>query len=188
MRPYLVFALLGLSLGLSACAARPPVIPDRHGIRPPVSTGLRPATSSVVSQRSVATDGTLTLELAVETAFINNPSLQADFAAFEAAAQDVPRASSLMDPRVSYTQFVEGVQTRVGEQQFVAGVSQMFPWFGKLRLQGDVARTKAMQSLQSYRASMLIVRQQVKRLVSPCVRTGRVGAGGRGQADNRANH
>lgn len=162
MRPYLVFALLGLSLGLSACAARPPVIPDRHGIRPPVLTGMPPAISPVVSHRSGTTTGTLTLEVAIETAYINNPSLQADFAAFQAAAQEVPQVTSLMDPRVSYTQFVEGVQTRVGEQQFVAGVSQMFPWFGKLRLQGDVARTKAMQSLQSYRASMLTVRQQVE--------------------------
>ncbi|CAN5499495.1 hypothetical protein BH09SUM1_BH09SUM1_00920 [soil metagenome] len=67
-----------------------------------------------------------------------------------------------MDPRVTYMQFVEGVQTRTGEQQFVTGVSQMFPWFGKLRLQGDVARSKAMQSLQSYRSNMLDVRERVQ--------------------------
>lgn len=162
MRLCLVFALLGLSLGLSACAARPPVTPDRHDLRPPVLTGESSTPSSSVSHRSVATTGSLTLEAAIETAFINNPSLQADYAAFQAAALEVPQASSLMDPRVSYTQFVEGVQTRVGEQQFVAGVSQMFPWFGKLRLQGDVARTEAMQVLQSYRARMLEVRQQVQ--------------------------
>lgn len=162
MRPYLVLALLGLSLGLSACAARPPIIPNRQGLRPPVLSDLPSATSTVVSPRSVSTTEALTLEAAIETAFINNPGLQADFAAFQAAAQEVPQASSLMDPRVTYTQFVEGVQTRVGEQQFVAGVSQMFPWFGKLRLQGDVARSKAMASLQSYRANMLTVRKQVQ--------------------------
>ncbi len=162
MRLFWVFALFGLSLGLSACAALPPEIPNRHDLRPPVLTGESSAPSSPVSHRSVATTGTLTLEAAIETAFINNPGLQADFAAFQAAALEVPQVSSLMDPRVSYTQFVEGVQTRVGEQQFVAGVSQMVPWFGKLSLQGDVARTKAMQTLQSYRANMLTVRQQVQ--------------------------
>lgn len=162
MRFLPLFAVLGLSLGLSACSARPLVSPDRHGLRPPVITDAQHSTPPIVSSRVVATSGTLTLEAAIETAFINNPSLQADFSAFEAAALDVPQVSSLMDPRVSYTQFVEGVQTRTGEQQFVAGVSQMFPWFGKLGLQGDIARSKAMQSLQSYRSRMLEVREQVQ--------------------------
>jgi len=162
MRHLYIFALLGLSVGLSACAALPPAVPDRDALRPPVVSTNAATTEAHRSERARMTSGTLTLSAAIETALLNNPSLRADFAAFEAAALEVPQASSLMDPRVSYTQFVEGVQTRVGEQQFVAGVSQMFPWFGKLRLQGSVARAEAMQVLQSYRARMLDVRQQVQ--------------------------
>ena len=151
----------GLAIGLSSCASRPPVIPDRDAIRPGSVTKIS-AAPPIASHRDGMTTGTLTLASAIETALLNNPNLRADFAAFEAAAQEVPQVSSLMDPRVSYTQFVEGVQTRTGEQQFVAGVSQMFPWFGKLRLQGDIARSKAMQVLQAYRSRMLDTRQSVQ--------------------------
>lgn len=103
----------------------------------------------------------LTLDEAIETALLNNPSLRADFAKFEAAALRVPQVSELPDPRVTYTQFVQSVQTRTGEQQFIASVSQAFPWFGELRLQGRIAKSEAMQVLQDYRAQMLDVRRDV---------------------------
>ncbi|MEQ8821047.1 MAG: TolC family protein [Sumerlaeia bacterium] len=164
MKFFQLLALCGLTSGLVACAAQqPPAIPERTALRPPVAKKTVPRDGGAAAARLSPTTGTLTLEAAIETALLSNPSLRADFAAFEAAALEVPQASSLMDPRVTYTQFVDGVQTRVGEQQFVAGVSQMFPWFGKLRLQGDVARSDAMQALESYRARMLDVRAQVRR-------------------------
>lgn len=146
---------------LSACAMAPPVVPNRTELRPARIQAHGPAPVRH-AMRDRLTSAPLTLEAAIETALLNNPSLKADFAAFEAAALDVPQVSSLPDPRVTYTQFVKGVQTRSGEQQFIAGVSQMFPWFGKLRLQGAVARAGAMQVLEGYRATMLDVRHQVQ--------------------------
>ncbi|MBI1291672.1 hypothetical protein GC173_10580 [bacterium] len=162
MRLLYIFALTGLSVGLTACASLPPTIPERDALRPPTIQAAPPRADFMPADRATTTTGTLTLHAAIETAFLNNPGLQADFAAFRAAALEVPQASSLMDPRVSYMQFVEGVQTRTGEQEFVTTVSQMFPWFGKRRLQGDIARSEAMQVLQSYRSSMLELRQQVQ--------------------------
>ena len=154
-------ALLGLFVALSACAATP-AVPDRATLRPPSMSGTPPRTPHGATSRVATQPGALTLDAAIETALLNNPGLQADFAAFEAAAQVVPQVSSLADPRVTHTQFVEGVQTRVGEQEFATSVSQMFPWFGKLRLQGDVAHSRAMQALQAYRTRMLDVREQVQ--------------------------
>lgn len=163
MRYFTSFALLGGTLALSACAASPrPDIPERSSIRLPQASIQQESKAPILSTRPSMTSGTMTLDGAIETALLNNPKLQADFAAFEAAALEVPQASSLMDPRVTYTRFVEGVQTRTGEQQFVAGVSQMFPWFGKRRLLGDIERSKATQSLESYRISMLDIREQVQ--------------------------
>lgn len=163
MRNFHLFALFGLCLGLSACSAVPPRAPDRDSLRPARIDSSSSSSSGFVMNREALTTETLTLGLAIETAFLNNPSLRADFAAFQAAAQEVPQASSLADPRISYTQFIQGVQTRTGEQQFAAGVSQMVPWFGKLRLQGLVARSGALQVLQDYRSQMLDVRERVER-------------------------
>lgn len=163
MKPIDIFVFPGLSIGLAACASVPPAAPDRGELRPAYVTTSLDERQSEVSNRISLTSESLTLELAIETAFLNNPNLQAEFAAFEAAALEVPQASSLDDPRVTYLQFVEGVQTRTGEQQFVAGVSQMFPWFGKLELRGDIARSDALQALQRYRSLMLDIRYEVQR-------------------------
>jgi outer membrane protein TolC len=108
----------------------------------------------------VATTGTLTLAAAIETAVLNNPGLRADFAALEAAALEVPQASSLMDPQFSH--MVDGFFEGDDGRRFETELSQSIPWFGKLRLRGDVARSEALQVLQDYRAKVLDVRLQVQ--------------------------
>jgi outer membrane protein TolC len=55
----------------------------------------------------------------------------------------IPQVTALPDPRVSYRYYLEEVETRVGPQQHAFGLSQTFPWFGKLGLQGEVASSAA---------------------------------------------
>lgn len=80
----------------------------------------------------------------------NNPGLQAEYKEFEAALQKVPQVSTLPDPSLSVSAFGQMIETRVGPQQARFSLSQMFPWFGTLRAQGDVAALAAEARLQSY--------------------------------------
>ena len=73
----------------------------------------------------------------------NNPGLRAAHNRWRAAMEIIPQATSLPDPRLSYTYYIQEVETRVGPQRQSFSLSQMFPWFGKLRLRGDAAAKAA---------------------------------------------
>lgn len=83
-------------------------------------------------------------------AALNNPGLEAAFYRWQAALEQVPQAEGLPDPRLTYQYYIEEVETRVGPQRHNIGVSQMFPWFGKLDLQGKIAAEMARQRRQEY--------------------------------------
>ncbi len=80
----------------------------------------------------------------------NNPGLQAKLKEFEASMQKVAQVSSLPDPNFSVGYFISPVETRVGPQRARLSLSQMFPWFGTLKAQGNVATLMAEAKYQSY--------------------------------------
>jgi len=85
-------------------------------------------------------------------AALNNAGLEAAFNRWQAALERVEQVKTLPDPRLSYRYFIEEVETRVGAQRQALEISQMFPWFGKLYLQGDVALQAAQTEQQRYEA------------------------------------
>ncbi len=95
-------------------------------------------------------------------AALNNPGLKAAFNRFKAALDRVPQVKALPDPRFNYKYFIEEVETRVGPQQQSFGISQAFPWFGKLDLKGDVALEAANAAKQRYEAVKLKLFYEVK--------------------------
>ena len=97
---------------------------------------------------TLSADATLADYLAY--AALNNPGLEAAFNRWKAALQRVPQEKSLPDPRFTYRYFIREVETRVGPQQQGVGLSQMFPWFGKLELRGSVAAEAAEAARQRY--------------------------------------
>jgi outer membrane protein TolC len=88
-------------------------------------------------------------------AALNNPGLEAAFNRFKAALDRVPQVKSLPDPRFTYKYFIEEVETRVGPQRQGFEISQVFPWFGKLDLRGDVAGQAAQAARERYEAVKL---------------------------------
>jgi outer membrane protein TolC len=80
----------------------------------------------------------------------NNPGLLSQYREFEAALQKVPQVSTLPDPSFSFGYFVSPVETRVGPQQARFSLTQMFPWFGTLKAQGDAATLMAEAKYQSF--------------------------------------
>lgn len=80
----------------------------------------------------------------------NNPGLQAMHKEYEAALQKVPQVSTLPDPTFSLGYFISPVETRVGPQQAKFSLTQMFPWFGTLKAQGNVAALMAEAKFQNF--------------------------------------
>lgn len=80
----------------------------------------------------------------------NNPGLQSMFKEYEAALQKVPQVSTLPDPTFSFGYFISPVETRVGTQQARFSLTQMFPWFGTLKAQGNTAALMAEATFQSF--------------------------------------
>ena len=80
----------------------------------------------------------------------NNPGLQAVYNEYEAALQKVPQVSTLPDPTFSFGYFISPVETRVGPQQAKFSLTQMFPWFGTLKAQGDAAVLMAEAKFQNF--------------------------------------
>ena len=91
-----------------------------------------------------------TLEDYFKIAAENNPGLLSQYKEFEAALQKVPQVSTLPDPSFSFGYFVSPVETRVGPQQARFSLTQMFPWFGTLKAQGDSATLMAEAKYQSF--------------------------------------
>lgn len=83
------------------------------------------------------------LDQYLETAAQNNPKLKAVFNEYLAALEEAPQVSSLPDPQLAFGYFIQPVETRVGAQRANLSVSQMFPWFGTLAAQKNVAVQKA---------------------------------------------
>ena len=93
---------------------------------------------------------------------LNNPGLEAAFNLWKAALERVPQEKSLPDPRFTYRNFIREVETRVGPQKQAFGLSQMFPWFGKLELRGGVAAEAAQAARQRYENEKLSLFFEVK--------------------------
>ncbi len=88
-------------------------------------------------------------------ASLNNPGLESAFYQWKAALEKVPQVRALPDPRFNYGYFVEQVETRVGPQRQRFGISQTFPWFGKLRLRGNKAGEAAIAAQHTYEQAKL---------------------------------
>ena len=95
-------------------------------------------------------------------AALNNPGLKAAFLRWKAALEKIPEVSSPPDPRFTYTYFIREVETRVGPHRQKFGLSQTFPWLGKLKLRGHAASEAAQAEKQRYEAAKLKLFYQVQ--------------------------
>lgn len=85
-----------------------------------------------------------------QQALENNPGLQAKYKEFEASMRRVTQVKGLPDPTLSISAFGRMTETRVGPQMARFTLSQMFPWFGTLRAQGEATTLIAESSFQRF--------------------------------------
>jgi len=102
------------------------------------------------------------LEDYLRYAALENAGLKAAFNRWKAALERVPQVGALPDPRFTYTFFVEEVETRVGPQRQKFGLTQAFPWFGKLDARKDAASEAAAAAGEAYRTARLALFYRVK--------------------------
>ncbi|MFH1305759.1 MAG: TolC family protein [Candidatus Omnitrophota bacterium] len=76
------------------------------------------------------------LNLLVEEALLNNPRIQAARGEWEAAEYKVQQVKAPPNPVVKYAHFGQNIETRVGPEENIYGISQKIPFPGKLELQG----------------------------------------------------
>lgn len=156
-------AFAGLALVLSGCASTS----ERSAVQTFKSeeiarTHEQIAGTTYTRVRLPELDENAQLNNYLAYAALNNPQLEAAFNRWKAALEMVSQARTLPDPRFNYGYFIQEVETRVGPQENRVGLSQMFPWFGKLKLRGEAALEGANAAQQQYEAAKLKLFDEVK--------------------------
>jgi cobalt-zinc-cadmium efflux system outer membrane protein len=170
MKLFKLMAIVGVLfyLSISGCALRE----DQSGHDNTVAADIAftDTFSHYDSSSAASTDTPRQLELTntsglsdyLAYAALNNPGLEAAFNRFKAALERIPQVKALQDPKFNYKYFIEEVETRVGPQRQSFGISQAFPWFGKLSLRGDIAAQSANAAKERYESAKLALFFEVK--------------------------
>jgi outer membrane protein TolC len=107
--------------------------------------------------------GKAALSELIEEALSQNPQIRAARNEWEAAIKVIPQAKSLPDPMLSYAYFGQRVETRIGPQRNKFSLSQKFPFFGKLSLKGDIAKSAASLFEEQYNVVIADIVLSVKK-------------------------
>lgn len=89
------------------------------------------------------TKAPVSLNYLIQEAAQNNPAIQAAEKRYLAFLNIPSQVSTLPDPMLSYTRWIENVETRVGPQENVFMLTQRIPFPGKLGLKGEIANQDA---------------------------------------------
>lgn len=96
-----------------------------------------------------------TLEGYLHYAALNNPGLRAAFYKWKSALERVAAANSLPNPQLTYSYFLESVETRVGPQNFKIALRQTIPWFGSLGAGAEASFREAEAAYQEFQSEKL---------------------------------
>jgi len=99
----------------------------------------------------------------IRYAMQNSPALQAAYYRWRAAAERVPQARSLPDPELGLAVILNRVERNTEYMGERYSISQMFPWFGKLSLRGDIASEDVRAEAQRFEAARLELAERVTR-------------------------
>lgn len=119
------------------------------------------AASSELASASLA-ESPLELSDVIKVALRDNPELLVANAQWLAAKEGPAQARSLENPVLGYGYFVRSIETKVGPQEHTIGLAQKFPFFGKLRLRGEVASREAERIRADYEAKKVEIVARAK--------------------------
>ena len=159
-RFYAVIRTCALAV-MAVSAAFGPALAGGHGRARELSDSL--ATVFESSAGDVAFDAsTAKLENYLAYAAIQSPALKAAFYEWTSVLERSGYTGALPDPWLSYTYFIENVETRVGPQNHVFRLKQSFPWFGTLGAKKDITFEAANAAYRRFESEKLKLFYQVK--------------------------
>lgn len=133
---------------------------------PPVATLAPPVVSEPAPPPVEAQlQGEHPVDFYVRLALQRNPEIQARERGVAAFAQRIPQVTALPDPMLSgiaYPLASNSLQTAAGRITNGLVLSQKFPWFGKLRLRGEIADQETKIALTGLAKTQLKVIEAVK--------------------------
>ncbi|MGR3309918.1 MAG: TolC family protein [Candidatus Brocadiales bacterium] len=117
-----------------------------------VVVGVKYCSVLTLADNSVTNENALNLNRVISEAIQNNPELQATHKRWEATKEKIPQARALDNPIIGYKYGgMEGMAATTPMQHNFFG-SQSFPFFGKLRLKGEIASKEANIAKAKYNA------------------------------------
>jgi outer membrane protein, heavy metal efflux system len=140
---------------------------DTTGASSGPASGIRQASAAVpdaTAPDAPVPEGEHPLDFYVRAALACNPEIQAAERHVAAQSEVVPQVTSLPDPVLSDIPWLENQapQTAAGRVTNSLILSQQFPWFGKLRLRGEVAGLETKIALTQLADKQLKVIEEVK--------------------------
>jgi len=117
--------------------------------------------SSLLSQ-SNNIETQITLPAAIEQALKNNPRIKAAHQEWKSELETIPQVKALPDPVLSFALFGQSIETRLGPQNTRFSLSQKLPFFGKLKIKGEVAESQTAVFEEQYLKTRADVILQVK--------------------------
>lgn len=106
--------------------------------------------------------GPTPVETLVAYAVAHHPAVGSARAKAQAMASRFAQVTSLDDPTLSVTSFLEEIQTAAGPQELMMSLMQKYPWFGKLEAKGQMACHDAKVAFAELADLELAVIEEVK--------------------------
>ncbi len=153
---------LALFTACSTPGTRNRSLPDRESPRAALQRELHPEADQPGRSAPQAELDLADLDALVGVALQENPALRATYRAYLAAVERVPQAERLPDPRFTWIEYTEEIQTRTGPHPRRLQLSQTLPWPGVRGLRGEVAQEAARAAWQQALEIGLDVRRQVE--------------------------
>ncbi len=149
---------------LAGCTALPRAPVSRRLVPSPEEAQEAVPGESAVSSASTGEElpSDATLDAYRLYAARNNPGLKALYQSWRAQAERAPQVRALPEPRFTYTEYLREVETRTGPQDRSFGLTQSFPWFGKLSLRGSIEEEAARAAWQRFLAAQLALDHELR--------------------------
>ncbi|MCK5113333.1 MAG: TolC family protein, partial [Phycisphaerae bacterium] len=158
MKSMFVIAVLGVAMFVAGCTTQNSERPFAKYARDEYRSDYAHPQTSV----SIELNENSGLNAYLAYAAQHNPGLEGAFNRWKAAVERIPQKKSLPDPRLTYRYYISEIETRVGPMRQTLGLSQTFPWLGKLELHGDVAAELAKAQRLRFEAARLKLFYEVK--------------------------
>lgn len=154
-------------LGSGCTAIRPSPPPVRQSPQSSIELARfgAPVSGDTIQPAGSEVAGAHPVDFYVQTALARNPEIQALERRVAAQSEVIPQVTTLPDPMLSNAFWPisdNSLQTAAGRATNVLTMSQSFPWFGKLRLRGQVAEADTQIALSQLAEIQLKVIEDVK--------------------------